>query len=179
MLGENTTLTPTWILYADGVRLPPLHEGELLSITVHNRLSDFSRASLLFENQGLVKDGTLKLDSELSLLMGYKDDLVEVFAGKVIGLPIHCSSWGGKRLEVEAYTRFTDMNRARRELVYERKTPAAICRTIAGRWGLQAAIDDFGTERLFSAQNDETDYGHLARFCYYYGKDMYIHDKKL
>ena len=48
MSSENKTLTPIWIVYADGARFPCKYDGALRKIRVFDRLNSIGTASLVF-----------------------------------------------------------------------------------------------------------------------------------
>ena len=79
MPGENKTLTPVWIAYVDGVRLGTGYEGALKRIYIHDRLDFAGTASLLFgiPPAEFCNDGTFTIGSEVSIHLGYKDDVEE------------------------------------------------------------------------------------------------------
>lgn len=87
MSGENKTLTPVWIAYVDGKRLDIDYEGALKRIYIHDSLDSAGTASLLFDisSADFGKDGAFAIGSEVSIHLGYKDDVQEVFAGEVTG----------------------------------------------------------------------------------------------
>ena len=87
MPGENRTLTPVWTAYVDGMRLGTGCEGALKRIRIHDRLDFSGTASLLFgiPPADFCNDGTFAVGSEVSIHLGYKDDVHEVFAGEVTG----------------------------------------------------------------------------------------------
>ena len=65
MSSENKTLTPIWIVYADGARLPWKYDGALRKIRVFDRLNSIGTASLVFgmsapdfDNDDVFSDGT-------------------------------------------------------------------------------------------------------------------------
>ena len=87
MSSENKTLTPTWIAYVDGARLGWKHEGALKSIRIHDGLNSIGTASLVFDLPAtdFDNDDVFSEGSEVSVHLGYKDDVEEVFSGEVTG----------------------------------------------------------------------------------------------
>lgn len=85
MADENKNLTPVWIAYVDGKRLSTDYEGALRKIYINDRLDFIGSASLLFDISAVVfdNDDTFVLGSEVSIHLGYKDDVEEVFVGEV------------------------------------------------------------------------------------------------
>lgn len=87
MSSENKTLPLIWIVYADGARLPWKYDGALSKIRVFDKLNAVGIARLTFglpapdfDNDDIFCEG-----SEVSVHLGYKDDVEEVFSGEVTG----------------------------------------------------------------------------------------------
>ena len=96
MSDENKTLTPVWICYVDGKRLDTKHEGALKKIIVKDTLNGVGKCSLLFDTSAekLLELGDLSIESEVSVHLGYKDDVEEVCER------IKQNIYEGKRLEI-------------------------------------------------------------------------------
>ena len=80
MADENKNLTPVWIAYVDGKRLSTDYEGALRKIYINDRLDFIGTASLLFDISAVDfdNDDIFVLGSEVSIHLGYKDDVEEV-----------------------------------------------------------------------------------------------------
>ena len=76
-MSENKHLTPVWIAYVDGKRLDTEHEGALRRVSVHQRLNGISTFSMVFDSSAVkLRDkGLISLESEISIHLGYKDDV--------------------------------------------------------------------------------------------------------
>jgi len=177
MSGENKTLTPVWIAYVDGMRLGTGYEGALKRIYIHDRLDFAGTASLLFGSSPLdfCNDGTFTIGSEVSIHLGYKDDVQEVFAGEVTGFAPRLDEYSAPLMEVKIHSKLHRLNKGTRCASFEHKTPAGIIRDIVQGYNLNADVEDFGPEYNYIEQKNFTDYGYIMYLAGKYGKSVYCH----
>ncbi len=177
MTSENRTLTPVWIAYVDGVRLGTGYEGALKRIYIHDRLDFAGTASLLFGSSPLdfCNDGTFTIGSEVSIHLGYKDDVQEVFAGEVTEFAPRLDEFSTPLTEVKIHSKLRRLNKGTRYISFEHKTPADIIRDIVQGYNLKADVEDFGPEYNYIEQKNFTDYGYIMYLAGKYGKSVYCH----
>ena len=177
MPGENRTLTPVWIAYVDGRRLGTGYEGALKRIYIHDRLDFAGNASLLFGIPPLdfCNEGTFAIGSEVSIHLGYKDDVHEVFAGEVTGFAPRLDECSSPPTEVKIHSKLLRLNKGTRCASFEHKTPAGIIRDIVQGYNLNADVEDFGPEYSYIEQKNFTDYGYIMYLAGKYGKTVYCH----
>ena len=177
MTSENKTLTPVWIAYVDGMRLGTGYEGALKRIYIHDRLDFAGTASLLFGSSPLdfCNDGTFTIGSEVSIHLGYKDDVQEVFAGEVTGFAPRLDEYSAPLMEVKMHSKLHRLNKGTRCASFERKTPAGIIRDIVQGYNLNADVEEFGPEYNYIEQKNFTDYGYILYLAGKYGKTVYCH----
>ena len=177
MPGENRTLTPVWIAYVDGVRLGTGYEGALKRIYIHDSLDSAGTASLLFDisSADFGKDGAFAIGSEVSIHLGYKDDVQEVFAGEVTGFAPCLDEYSAPLMEVKMHSKLHRLNKGTRCASFEHKTPAGIIRDIVQGYNLNADVEEFGPEYNYIEQKNFTDYGYIMYLAGKYGKTVYCH----
>ena len=177
MTSENRTLTPVWIAYVDGVRLGTGYEGALKRIYIHDRLDFAGTASLLFGSSPLdfCNDGTFTIGSEVSIHLGYKDDVQEVFAGEVTGFAPRLDEYSAPLMEVKMHSKLHRLDKGTRCASFEHKTPAGITRDIVQGYNLNADVEEFGPEYNYIEQKNFTDYGYIMYMAGKYGKTVYCH----
>lgn len=177
MPGENRTLTPVWIAYVDGVRLGTGYEGALKRIYIHDRLDFAGTASLLFGSSpaDFCNDGTFTIGSEVSIHLGYKDDVQKVFAGEVTGFAPRLDEYSAPLMEVKMHSKLHRLNKGTRCASFEHKTPAGIIRDIVQGYNLNADVEEFGPEYNYIEQKNFTDYGYIMYLAGKYGKTVYCH----
>ena len=177
MSGENKTLTPVWIAYVDGKRLDIDYEGALKRIYIHDSLDSAGTARLLFDlsSADFGKDGAFAIGSEVSIHLGYKDDVQEVFAGEVTGFAPRLDEFSTPLTEVKIHSKLRRLNKGTRYISFEHKTPADIIRDIVQGYNLKADVEDFGPEYNYIEQKNFTDYGYIMYLAGKYGKSVYCH----
>ena len=177
MPGENRTLTPVWIAYVDGRRLDTGYEGALKRIHIHDRLDFAGTASILFGSSPLdfCNDGTFAMGSEVSIYLGYKDDVHEVFAGEVTGFAPRLDECSAPLTEEKIHSKLFRLNKGTKCASFEHKTPAGIIRDIVSAYNLNADVEDFGPEYSYIEQKNFTDYGYIMYLAGKYGKTVYCH----
>ena len=175
MSSENKTLTPIWIVYADGARLPWKYEGALKKIRVSDRLSSIGTASLVFgmsapdfDNDDVFCEG-----SEVSLHLGYKDDVEEVFNGEVTGFVPRFGEYGTPQMEVQIETKLHRLDKGIRSKAFEGKTSAQIIKEIITNHNLKAEVEEFGPKHDYTEQRNITDYDYITQLACKYGKTVW------
>ncbi|MBR4598866.1 MAG: phage late control D family protein [Treponema sp.] len=175
MSSENKTLTPIWIVYADGARLPWKYEGALKKIRVSDRLSSIGTASLVFgmsvpdfDNDDVFSEG-----SEVSVHLGYKDDVEEVFSGEVTGFAPRFGEYGAPQMEVQIETKLHRLDKGIRAKAFESKTTAQIIKEIITNHNLKAEVEEFGPKHNYTEQRNITDYDYITQLACKYGKTVW------
>ena len=169
--GFTRTLTPAWIVYVDGRRLDPEHEGLLKAIRVENNLNKISTCTLSFSDD-ISSKGILTLLSSVSVHIGYKDDIQVVFYGDITARHYSFND-RGEKYEVLCSNVLQRMNHGMQCNAFEHKTPAAIIRETIERYGLQAEVEEFGPEYEFTAQRYCSAYEYIQSLSKTYGKEIY------
>ena len=175
MSSENKTLTPIWIVYADGARLPWKYEGALKKIRVSDRLSSIGTASLVFDMSALDfdNDDVFSEGSELSVHLGYKDDVEEVFSGEVTGFVPRFGEYGAPQMEVQIETKLHRLDKGIRAKAFESKTTAQIIKEIITNHNLKAEVEEFGPKHNYTEQRNITDYDYITQLACKYGKTVW------
>ena len=133
--------------------------------------------SLLFGSSPLdfCNDGTFTIGSEVSIHLGYKDDVQEVFAGEVTGFAPRLDEYSAPLMEVKMHSKLHRLNKGTRCASFEHKTPAGIIRDIVQGYNLNADVEEFGPEYNYIEQKNFTDYGYIMYLAGKYGKTVYCH----
>ena len=131
--------------------------------------------SLLFGSSPLdfCKDGAFAIGSEVSIHLGYKDDVQEVFAGEVTGFAPRLDEYSAPLMEVKMHSKLHRLNKGTRCASFEHKTPAGIIRDIVQGYNLNADMEEFGPEYNYIEQKNLTDYGYIMYLAGKYGKTVY------
>lgn len=133
--------------------------------------------SLLFGSSPLdfCNDGTFTIGSEVSIHLGYKDDVHEVFAGEVTGFAPRLDEYSAPLMEVKMHSKLHRLNKGTRCASFEHKTPAGIIRDIVQGYNLNADVEAFGPEYNYIEQKNFTDHSYIMYLAGKYGKTVYCH----
>jgi phage protein D len=174
-MSENKHLTPVWIVYVDGRRLDTEHEGALRRISVHDRLNGISTFSMLFDTSEAKIDGKghISHESEISIHLGYKDDIEEVFSGEVLGFRGIFPEYGSEQVEVTGANVLHKFARAARSRSFEGKPVSDIIKGLIDGYSLKAEVDDFGADHDFLSEDEQTDYEYILEAAGLYGKQVF------
>ena len=175
MSSENKTLTPIWIVYADGARLPCKYDGALRKIRVFDRLNSIGTASLVFglSASDFDNDDVFCEGSEVSVHLGYKDDVEEVFSGEVTGFAPRFGEYGALQMEVQIETKLHRLDQGVYAKAFESKTTSQIIEEIITKHNLKAEVEDFGSMHNYTEQRNLTDYDYITQLAYKYGKTVW------
>ena len=159
------------------MRLGTGYEGVLRRIHIHDRLDFAGTASLLFGSSPLdfCNDGTFTIGSEVSIHLGYKDDVHEVFTGEDTGFAPRLDEYSAPLMEVKMHSKLHRLDKGTRCASFEHKTPAGIIRDIVQGYNLNADVEEFGPEYNYIEQKNFTDYGYIMYLAGKYGKTVYCH----
>ena len=181
MSEENKTLTPVWIAYVDGKRLNTDYEGALKSIKVKDTINSIGTATMLFDMSAVnfEEDEVFSIMSEVSIHLGYKDDVEEVFKGVVTHFAPRFKPYENPKMEVQISSKLFQLKKGLHTRTYLDKTPSDIIRQILSEYNLDSDIEDFGPTFSELEQYNETDFEYLKLLTETYGKSFYCYDNKV
>jgi phage protein D len=174
-MADNKHLTPVAIMYVDGQRLDVEHEGCLREIVIKDMLNGISSFHLVFDTAytKLADKDLISLESEISIHLGYKDDVEEVFVGDVLRKQALCSEYGTEQYEVSGCNVLHRLKHGEHSVHYEKMTPSAIIKKMIENFSLKAEVDDFGVEAEFSSNDGRSAYDYLLYAANRYGKEFF------
>jgi murein DD-endopeptidase MepM/ murein hydrolase activator NlpD len=174
-MSDNKHLTPVAIMYVDGQRLDVEHEGCLREIVIKDMLNGISSFHLVFDTAytKLADKDLISLESEISIHLGYKDDVEEVFVGDVLRKQAGCSEYGTEQYEVSGCNVLHRLKHGEHSAHYEKMTPSAIIKKMIESFSLKANIEDFGVEAEFSSNDGCSAYDYLMYAATRYGKEFF------
>jgi hypothetical protein len=175
MNDQNKHLTPVWLIYVDGKRLDVEHVGTLKLITKNDSLNGISTFSVYFNTSDvkILDKGLISLDSEISIHLGYKDDVDEVFSGDVLGFKALFPKFGTEELEISGCNVLHRLAHGFHNRGFEEKTPSEVLKGLIETYSLKSEIDDFGTAQAFTAVDGKTDFDFILKTAGIYGKDVF------
>jgi phage protein D len=137
--------------------------------------------TITFDYNDLGNENTknFSFDSELSVHLGYKDDMKEVFNGEITGRKISLPEYGASRYSVTASSYLQRLNHAVCNRVFENKTESQAVNDIISKYGLQAECDSFGLQKPYRQGEPQTDFDLILGFAERYGRDVCAIGKKV
>lgn len=181
MGSENKTLTPVWICYVDGKRLDTKHEGALKKIIVNDTLNGIGHCTLVFDTSAekLLDLGSFSLESEVSVHLGYKDDVEEVFKGEVTKFAPQFKEFGHETVDVICSNGMYKFCHGQHYSSCENKSYSEVMKDLIDKYSLTGEVDSFGAKFEFSNFDGISDYDFIQKYAKLYGKDFYCYGNKV
>jgi phage protein D len=171
---DNRRLVPVCLIAVNGRRLDTAYEGALRSVRVIDRLNGVSRCSIVFDAGGLqpqIKDFP-GFGSSLSVQLGYKDDLDEVFNGDLTARRLTLSEYGEARYELTGSGVLHRLDHGQRLRVFERKSYSRAVGDILDEYGLRGEVESFGPDLDYWEGGPRTDLDLIVSLAGRYGWDI-------
>jgi phage protein D len=185
MSNDTEKLTPGFVIYVNGVRLPPFIEMAVKHIKVTGRINSMSSFSIsIADPERIIVDSPLLfIGVQVKILMGYKDAVEEVAIYEITGMRAYFNSESGISVTIEGYCHLQRLNHARVNRGYNEKNMADIANEIAGLYTLSAETDVETEPFPFKLQRNQTDFEYLLmqtreHNCYLWGYDKTVYFKK-
>ena len=172
-MSENKHLTPVFIVYADGRRLDLAHEGALQTVTVDDRLNGIGAFTLVFNTAELGEQSIIAQGSVVSIHLGYKDDIEELFSGEALYFRKMQPDNGPEQIEIKGSNALYKLLCGSRFRSFENKKTSDVIKGLIDSYSLSAEADDFGAPKEFQTEESMTDYEYLIQQANAYGKQVY------
>jgi len=180
-MSDNKKLTPICIIYVDDVRLDTIWEGRFRSVRITDPLSSIGSCSIDFICDDLndMDTETFCLGSNISVNLGYKDDMHEAFNGQITGFPFSVSDSGCSRFTVKATSYLHQLNHGNRYRVFQDLSPSEIIEKIFLEYGFQVDIESFGPVKERFGEEGITDWNIVLLLANQYGRNIYCSGKRV
>jgi uncharacterized protein len=177
----DTKLTPCFVLYLNGTRFTAEQEYSVKQIVVEERVDLPSSFSItLSDNLRQWTDSEdLSEGAEVKIMLGYKDDIEEVFCGDIISINPQFRMNCDDVVVIKGQNGMHRLFRGKKTRSFIEMTDADIIKEIASECGLKDEIDDIGIEHLFTMQNNMTNYDYLMAMARKYDCKMHVKEKTL
>lgn len=172
---------PTFIVYLDGTRLSVEQEGSVKQIIINDRINVPSSCSIVLSDSDKMwmDDSAFEEGVGVSVHLGYKDDIDEVFNGEIVGMDVQFRKGAGTTTVVKCLNSIHRLRRVKKHRIFSETTDSDIFDEVASENGLSLEIDDIGGEKLFLIQKDITDYEFLLAAAMRYGCKLWAREKNL
>ena len=178
-------LTPTFIIYTNGIRLGSEIESSVKLIRVQNRINTMSSFSITFSDpyKKIMDNKDLFLGTQMRILLGYKDSVEEIAEYEVTGIKCDFTWHGGISTTINGKCHLHRLNRGRRNRGYNDMNTADIVRKLCDEYKLNSEVDIKSEVKPFRLQRNYTDYEYLLNLndehnCYLWSNKKTVYLKK-
>lgn len=180
-MSDNKRLVPTCIIYVDGVRLSTACEGAFRSVKVFDTMNKIGESFITFDWHDLGDENAkdFPFNANVSIHLGYKDDVREAFNGEITALKIRHPEYGPSTYTVKVSSFLHQLDHAAHKRTFENKTPSQGIKDILSRYNLQADCDAFGPSKPYWEGGAGTDWELVSGLAKRYGRDVYSFGKKV
>lgn len=181
MSGSTTTSVPTFIIKINGSRIPPEKDADVKEIVVTERIDAPSQFSIVVSDLHMAwaDSSDMTEGTEVSITMGYKDDVDEIFKGEITGLTPCFKKNQTDTLTIKGYSKLHRLVRAKKTNSFTEMSDSDIVEQIANDAGLSPDIENVGSERLFTMQSNQTDYEYIMEMARKFNYKVWIEDGNL
>ncbi|WP_020614506.1 phage late control D family protein [Sediminispirochaeta bajacaliforniensis] len=181
MSEEQKTLTPTFIVYLNGTRFSVDQESSVKQIIVSDRINVPSSCNIVLADHDKIwmDDVAFEEGSTVSVHLGFKDYVEEVFNGEVVGLDVQMRKGAQTTTIVSCMNSLHRLRRAKKHRIFSETSDSDILTEIAQENGLSLEVDEIGGEKLFMVQKDVTDHEFMLSIAERYGCKLWASDRTI
>ncbi|MBN2532181.1 MAG: phage late control D family protein [Spirochaetales bacterium] len=178
---EMKSLTPCFIVYLEGSRFTAEQEYAVKQIIVDERVDRPSLFSITMSDtlRQWTDSSDFSEGAEVKIMLGYKDDIEEVFSGEVVAINPQFRMKSDDILVIKGSNAIHRLLRGKKTRSFSEMTDADIIKEIVSECGLKDDIDDIGVNHLFTMQHNQTNYDYLMSMARKYNCNMHVKDKTL
>lgn len=170
----------------DGSDLPTEARGNVLDITVDERLDAPAAFSLELVNWDMDKQAVTFSDDRLfapgaavEIQLGHGTTTTKVVSGEVTGLELQLAERVRSILVVRGYDRLHRLRRGRHTKAFTQAKDSDLAKKLAGGAGLGDSVEDSGEVHAYLLQSDQTDLDFLLARARSIGYELLVDDKTL
>ncbi len=181
MADENVTLTPTFIVYINGTRLGVEHEASVRQIQVKDQFNTPSTCRIILSDieKKWIDSPDFELAQSVSVLLGFKDAVEEVFNGEITGSEVMFRKNADATLILNCSNKMHRLLKVRKHRVFNETTDADIIAEISSEYGLSADTDALSKEHVVRVQKDQYDFDFLRNMAREYNCKFWVQDDTL
>ncbi|MDC7220331.1 MAG: hypothetical protein PQJ59_10340 [Spirochaetales bacterium] len=181
MSDENVTLTPTFIVYINGTRLGVEHEASVRQILVKDEMGAPSSCRLILSDMDRqwVDSSDFDPAQNISVLLGFKDAVEEVFNGEIIECEVILKKQADATVIIECSNKLHRLFQVKKHRNFNEITDEDIVAEIAGEYGLSVDTDALSTEHIIRVQQGITDYEFMKKLAADYHYRLWIKEDTL
>jgi len=180
------TLAPAFRVEIDGREVAQQLQADLIGVRVVDDVETtgmFSMTLNCWDNAQMqvkwLDDDLFREGNTVTIHMGYRDDLEEVFAGEISGLEPEFHTTAATVLVVRGYDGRHRLMKQKKTRSYLRMKDSDIVTQIASETNLTPTVEDSGIAFDYVLQHNETDLEFLQRRAERIGYEVFVHGKAL
>ena len=181
MADENVTLTPTFIVYINGTRLGVDHEASVRQIVVEDAYDAPATCRIILSDmeRKWVDSEDFELAQSVSVMLGFKDAVEEVFNGEIIGSEVILKKQADATVILSCSNKMHRLFKVKKHRVFNEMTDEDIIGEIASEHGLTADLDALSAENVVRVQESVTDYDFLRKTAADYNYRFWVNEDNL
>ncbi len=182
MAGDDLkTLTPTFIVYIDGARIPVDQEAAVKRIVVNDRLDIPSTCAITLSDpkRQWTDSPDFEEGKEIKIELGYKDNMTEVFVGEIVGMLGEFRRGADDIVTLRCATVLHRLARGRQTTSYTEKSDKDILSEIVSACGLSLDCTDVSTKRPYVVRKERSDYEYIMDIANRNGCFVWADKKKV
>lgn len=175
------TLVPTFIVYVNGTRIAIQQEASVKTVQVIDRLDSPCQLSLILSDpkQQWSDSNEFSEGNKISVKLGYKDHVHEVFNGEITGVVVELRRGEDCVTTIKGQTVLHKLVGEKKTVFYKHMSEHEVVKKIVSNVGLSFDGDSFGSSKHFIAQRHMTDFEYLAFISRRFGCRMLAKDNKV
>jgi phage protein D len=176
MSDENVTLTPTFIVYINGTRLGVDHEASVRQILIKDQFDAPSTCKIILSDleQKWVDSADFDLAQSVSVQLGFKDAVTEVFNGEIIGSEVVLKKNADTTFVINCSNKMHRLYKVKKHRVFNEMTDADIITEIASDYGFSTETDELSAEHIVRIQEGVSDYDFIRQIALLYSCKFWI-----
>lgn len=172
---------PSFIIKLNGTRIPAEKESQVKEILVIDRVNNPSKFMITVSDpeHSWLDGSDIEIGTEVSISLGYKDNVTEVLVGAITGNIANFDSRGGCSVVISGYNVLHKLNRSRLNLFFSDKAYSDIIKEIMGDAGLSSSLCSIGASKTFFIRKGITDLAFLQDIVDSYDCVLRVEQKKV
>ena len=175
------TLVPTFIVYVNGSRIAIQQEASVKSVLVIDRLDAPCQLLLTLSDpkQQWSNSKEFSEGNKISVKLGYKDHVHEVFNGEITGQTVELRRGADCITTIRGQTVLHKLVGERKTAFYKHMSEHDVAKKIVSNVGLNMEGDSFGSHKHFIAQRHMNDFEFLSFLARRFGCRMWAEEDKV
>jgi len=181
MAEELKTLTPSFLIKANGQRLAVEKEADVKEIVIIEKIDAPSQFMIYVSDMAKEwpDSDDFFIGSKIKIQMGYKDNIEEIMSGEVTKIEFDFEKNSDLTFTIKGQNDLHRLRRAIKNRSFSDKSDKEIIEEMAGDASLSKDIGEIGKKNKFTTQTNQTDYDFIMDLANMYGCKVWAKEGKL